>query len=569
MSNNTSPLQTRVWNTQEGTFTYPEQQAGVLLAPPASTGVCLSGGGNRALVAGLGQLRALYYAGLLDKTGYLSSVSGGSWACTPFTYYESGAANDAEFLGAETAPAQITVAGLDNLAKGNLGSTATKRFIYALVEESVEAALGSTPIDQIWTRSVGKVYLKPYGLFNDPRKYFSYSPATVADIQSRNPSLANAPFHTVRDKTGDAKRPYLVVNSSLVWPGTGVDNLVHFEYTPLTVGSQKALTVFDPPGVSSGKKMTVGGGFIEPFAFGSEAPAQWPPANGIAAVPPPSEAYALAYAAGASSAAYGQIDAVLAGLPQLKKYLQHLPPIETYWPLPPDASATPPIAGQCAFADGGSLENYGLIALLLRKVKNIVVFNNTARRLSLDYDPSDPVNDPPRISDMDGDLPTFFGVLPTHRLEPATPNNQVFKTSDFTTVIEALQNAKRAGGTPGPNGPWGPCVASTQLEVQPNSWWGVEGGWTANICWVYLDRVTAWESALQPDVAKLVDDGNSKNGSGKGPFADFPNYKTAFENGFTDLLHLSKPEVNLLADFTCWVAKESAGAKLIQETLQS
>ncbi len=571
-----APILTRIWDSEADGFLYPEQQAGVLPKPP-STGVCFSGGGNRALTAAAGQLRGLCLSGLIADAGYISCVSGGSWAATVFTYYCTGAANDAELLGPETPPDRITTANLGQIQKNSLAHAATEKFVHRLVWESVEAALHIVPVDEIWIRAVGKTFLERFGLFGGKPAYFSLDETTVDEIRSRNPSLSDATFVTVRDRTGDAKRPYLVINSSLIWPGAGVDNLVHFEYSPLYVGSQKRLVLFDPPNNQQGSTVTVGGGFIEPFAHGSNAPSVWPPSSGAgcaplggsigcAAVQPPAQPFSLAFASGTSSAAYGQVDAILAGIPQLRKYLDQLPPREQYWPVPPASSPTGPQAGMFTFGDGGSLENYGLIALLLRGVKNIVVFINASRKLSLDYDPSDPATNPPRGSDMDGGLPPLFGVQPTHRIEPATPNNQVFATAAFTTVVKALQSAKAAGH--GSSGPWGPAIAATALELVHNPWWGLKGGGTVNICWVYLDRASDWEAALQPEVAKLVADGNSGQPGRKVPFQGFPNYRTAFENGWSDLIQLSVPEVNLLADFTCWLVKDSTGAPLIAKTLR-
>ncbi|CAD0302421.1 hypothetical protein [Xanthomonas hortorum] len=46
--------------------------------PSDAVGICLSGGGSRALSCALGQLRGLRSLGLLDKVAAISSVSGGT-----------------------------------------------------------------------------------------------------------------------------------------------------------------------------------------------------------------------------------------------------------------------------------------------------------------------------------------------------------------------------------------------------------------------------------------------------------------------------------------------------------
>jgi hypothetical protein len=66
--------------------------------------VSLSGGGSRALTAGMGQLRALNKLtandqSLLAQVKALSTVSGGSWLGVPFTYLPPESPSDAAYLG--------------------------------------------------------------------------------------------------------------------------------------------------------------------------------------------------------------------------------------------------------------------------------------------------------------------------------------------------------------------------------------------------------------------------------------------------------------------------------------
>ena len=76
-------------------------------APPTSpgnVGVSLSGGGSRALTAGMGQLRALKKLtangqSLLAQVKALSSVSGGAWLSVPYVYLPPGSPSDAPISG--------------------------------------------------------------------------------------------------------------------------------------------------------------------------------------------------------------------------------------------------------------------------------------------------------------------------------------------------------------------------------------------------------------------------------------------------------------------------------------
>ena len=70
---------------------------------PQTLGVAISGGGTRSASAALGQLRGLSANGWLNRVRYLSAVSGGAWAATPFTF-----TGDVDaFLGQARSPHEI------------------------------------------------------------------------------------------------------------------------------------------------------------------------------------------------------------------------------------------------------------------------------------------------------------------------------------------------------------------------------------------------------------------------------------------------------------------------------
>ena len=349
-----------------------------------------------------------------------------------------------------------------------------------------------------------------------------------------------------------------------MWPNS--DNLVHFEYTPLTVGSRHRLELAD----SSGRTRTVGGGLIESFAFGCGEPHSWPPRHGGAcekwggsrgcvSVPPPARPFSPALASGTSSAAFAATNAsLIGGNPLLNNYLRQGPPLERYWPPPVFDASGNPSAEEYTFGDGGSLENYGVIPLLLRRVEKLVVFINTERRLSLDYDPGEAPYNPPSIFELDGNLCTLFGLLPLDRKQPPTPNNQVFRTDEFPGVVKALQQAQRDGG---------PAIVTTRHQVQDNEWWGLKGGWDVEVCWYYLDRVPAWEDQLDPELQKLVEAGNRAAPTDKIPYWGFPNYKTMFQGGKLAIIAMRPGEANLLADFCAWSTAKARRSRRIAETL--
>ncbi len=525
-------LRARVWVSEGRNYQFAEltPAGGDLCDRTTNSGICFSGGGTRALSAGAGQLRALTELGLMTRARYISCVSGGSWLSGPYTYYRSGPSDDATFLGPITPPQDITMAGLREIDPNSIGATATQSLRNALFE----ALEQGVPEDRLWIEAVGQIYYQPFGLHDrEAEAYFSLFEATVADIVKRNPELAGATFHTVRPD-----RPYLLMDGTLIGPANlaplELDSITTFQMTPLYCGGPLAASVtFNPSDHRPSETLPVGGGFVEPFAFGGQAPAQ-APQDGLVTLPRPASVFSLAAASGTSSSAF-------AGFVEEHRILgiDRLAPEFLYWPVRPDGGQ-PTI--NFSFGDGAVIENYGLLPLLQRGVENIVVFINTDTKLNPDYDPSTA----PTASDLDSYLPPLFGFhVPSTGV--STIHNRVFEQCDFAMVVKALQAAKRAGGV---------AMTTTELTTRDNDWWGIDGGNQVRVCWVYLDRVTDWEALLKRRIRRKIERGNHA-WLFHGPFLDFPNYKTAMEN-LLDIVELTPEQVNLLADLTCWGVLENA-----------
>jgi Patatin-like phospholipase len=505
-----------------------------------------------------------------------------------------------------------------------LGTAATRSLIESLVEvigawtldaliaaggnplEKADwvSALKQIPWERLWGAAIGLTCFKPFGLFTlvnpfDPssvqaQSLFSLDAATVADIKQRNstsPAIANAPFDTVRSIADGDRRPYLVISSCVLGPSDlapfTTECPVAFEYTPLYAGSAYSPNGSDVtygPGVS----LLIGSGFVEPFVLGGASSPAAPPAPCTPAaagawcvnVAPPAAPFTLADASGASSAAFaaaveenpqvlvdhlhlrlGQkilLDALIELLDSDEAQIQ-LAPRTSYWPVTTSADAPDTLL---TFGDGGNLENYGLIALLRRKVTQIVVFINTATPLNLDYDPAAP----PGATDIDYNLTTLFGY--TGRTAPPMLHNQVFPQSEFAALVTALQSAKRNAG---------PVMATCVHTLAANSWWGVEGAGTVTILWVYNDRVPAWESLLpsttfldqhlgETTLAAAIAAGNGTTPAG--PLPHFPNYLTVDEDKLA-LDALTPLQVNLLAELSCWNVVNDGSAALFRSVLTS
>jgi Patatin-like phospholipase len=512
----------RIWVSDGFAFEFPEQAPG-RLPKTANSGVCFSGGGMRSLTATMGQLRGLTKLGLIPHIRYNSCVSGGARAGIAYTYYRRGARDDQQFLGPLTPPDCITWTNLAKLDPGCLGSLATKdptATMFFLQAKGVND-------HQLWTSAAGIQFLAPFGLYDpyDPG-FFALDKLQVGEIQHRNPSLRDTTFYTVRTQE---PRPYLIAHGAFVAPVALSPfkeyRMVDAQYTPLYVGTPFALNIDYVSIDGRREERRVGGGFLESFAFGSPG-ALGAVQDGLIEVTAPARPFELADVSGTATASFSGT---------YHNFLGEFSPQQPYWSVAPEGQ-TP--STPFYFGDGGIVDNYGILALLQRRVKNIAVFINTGTRLNLEYDPSQP----PTEDDVDFTLPTLFGYPKYYQ-----QHNQVFAKSRWAPLIRELQAARIQGRT---------VMTRTELEVFQNDWWGIEGGWTVRVLWVYNARVRDWEERLRPDtgIREAIDVGYT---SGEGPFANFPTYLVNGQNE-PGSLALTPEQINLLADLSCWNVTENA-----------
>jgi hypothetical protein len=530
------------WTQATKPAEFPESVLGL-----PSTGVCFSGGGTRAMNCALGQMKGLDSAKLWDHIGYVSAVSGGSWATSIFTYYIAGAENDKELLGTIIPPEKITMDTLNYMPKGFMGNVISKGFGIDFFERWGLSLITKgllQKMDNIWIDAVGNTYLKEFGLY-DPEKpaYFTLNDSTRDDILRRNTKLKAEDFITVhKRKDGDFKRPFMIINSSLLAPAKDLplrnpENLSVFNYTPLYIGSNNPLQVSDKNLIFGNTvQFNAGGGFVESFGFGGnylKDKINLKKSNEYTIrVKLPRDRFRLVDATGTSSAAFGASisSSIIAQIPPLKGLaLDNMIPEQEYWPIKTNGDFG--TTEKYRFTDGGNLENYGLITLLQREVKKIVVFINTNTPLIVNS--SSDKNCPVDLSSMDSDLYPLFGFLPAGN----QINNQVFDSNYLSTVYNGLREAKIKGGT---------VMAKTRLTVKENTWWGIKGGNSVEILWVYNEYVNDWVCQLSDSVKTEVTKGST------GIFPDFPLYKLIFEDGLTKGISLTKPQINLLYQLSAW-----------------
>ncbi|PHN05209.1 hypothetical protein [Flavilitoribacter nigricans] len=537
---------TYLYQSKGETFVFPESD--LQLKP---TGICFSGGGTRAMTCATGQMKALDSLGIWPHIGYISSVSGGSWASSIFTFYRptaNGPRNDRELLGTPRGAQKLTLQELKQpISTRHMLYAVTRdltfRLLEGLAEDDVSLGLLERS-DDIWIDAVASTYLKPFGLYGGRQSYFTLDRASMQDIIRREPKLrlSERDFHLVHQQAGDAPRPYLVMNSCVLGPSEdlpfpGHEQLTVFNYSPLGVGATQFRNITFDQEKTGEHDFSVGGGFIEPFAMGGTAPLQ-PPAvcedergrQRLCAEIKlhPKRRFRLADAVGTSSAAFaaevGQ-NAALGILTEIAA-LGSIIPEQHYWP----AGADNISAESFRFADGGSLEDLGVVSLLQRKVKKLVVFINTDTPIDTTFKPGESA---PTEKVIDYDLFTLFAdyTYGNHI------HNQVFSEADFVRVFNQFVNCVKNGET---------VMARLNTTTLANPWWGIQAGQEVEILWVYNDKVPDWEGQLPPAIQAEIAKGKS------GLFPNFPQYPIAFPEEIPYLQRLSPAMAKLLYELQFW-----------------
>jgi hypothetical protein len=580
-----------------------------------NVGVSLSGGGSRALTAAMGQLRALKKLNangrsLLAQTKALSTVSGGAWLGVPFVYLPPGAPSDAAYLGPWIDDqSTLTPAMLEHLPAGNAGVPISSPLFAPRLLAAQALLLRSAlrvPPDMLWQTLIGLNILADYGLYAPtarltPTDTFSFDAATAESrIAKPNPALANAPVNLYADACDRKRehRPFLICNSAmfLEQPDSALQLLAPVQATPFITG------VLGTPAGEDANGRKPGGGGIDTFGFNSACAS----VSGGDATVAQARQWSLTDAVGTSSAFFAEVlqnlfhrwrrdpadlaalmareaDTILhwirtklpveargAAIDRLRldahpsltrgallrsvlSDLQDVIPRYQCWSVRDPQPGMPPLPNR--FADGGSLENTGVAALLAYSdIDGVIAFVNPSVPLQpAAYGVADGRGGvlPGTAVVVDDSVPPLFGYQPYGAGRPGEnegyvpygegppgrramhAHNQVFERAAFPALLRGLWAA--SGGETHAN----PAIFAQRLAVKPNPWFGVTSAREVTVVWCYLGFVTAWAALFadnQPVLA-IIEAERAANG--------FPNYSTLDT-------HLSATQINLLANLTAW-----------------
>lgn len=325
--------------------------------------------------------------------------------------------------------------------------------------------------------------------------------------------LTEGDFYLAREK-----RPYLIVGATILRLGNDTHNTrkIHCEYTPLYTGVR---SFFDRAG-RSGKQ--IGGGYVETFAYDSRNPSEQQRTDGRWKVKVGRRRYrfTLSDMIGSSGAAPREIlDKLLLkniGFPEFH-----------HWPISDIGKID---EEEYAHGDGGHLENLGIMPLLARKVKNIIVFINGKTPFNADE------------GQYSGSIRALFEPVDDFEIQDILKGQQkfdvniVFEERKLEPLLDAFKERQSKGET---------LIHWDEYEVKQNDNYKIRP-YTARICWIYNDKVENWNKKLGQSndlgVKKIFESQE---------FSNFPHYRTFLQNP-PKIIDLSKRQVSALAHLSCW-----------------
>lgn len=480
---------------------YPDLDLEDINSKP-NVGIAFSGGGPVAASITLGQTRALDHLGILDKVRYVSCVSASTWTLVPFMFLPE-TYSEKDFLGEIVAPQDISLEHLDKVAPESHASTIAGASVVGKYIKNVFKFSG----DETYSRSIGDIFLKPYDLHSQ-KKFFTLDENSRTEILKLNPHMEEKDFYTTRKD-----RPFFIVGGSIMQLNNKhpLPIKMHFEMTPLHLGAP----ILNESAGKNGDD--IGGSFMESFAFDSKLVAL---SNDKATVRLGSKEFTLSDMMGTSSSAPAEtldkFNMDWLGFPEFR-----------YWDKNHQGKnqKSDSRTHEYNFGDGGFMENMGVMPLLARKVKKILVCVN--------------VGDTITKKSINWSLPALFGF-------GVTQINTVFEKNKFVELVEELLNNKANGES---------LIHRDKYQILENPHYGVEGGWETEITWIYNENVPKWKDKLRPEVLERFEGRALRN---------FPHYRLFFQNRDA-LIKLSPEQVFLVSNLAEWNILDNS--ELITELL--
>ena len=479
-------------------------------------GICFSGGGSRSLSLVRGQIAALQYLEYWHRVNYVSAISGGAWGAMSYLALPD-ADMQKDFLGKVVPEPEQLILGTElqdderNIAwlpEHSLGRAPQRLGLWGFSTYCATRSLAKNT----WSEYLSKALMEPYGIKPD---------AMVSES-----AFKTKPNHM-----------QFIVNAGLVGDQAEIQP---FEITPVAMGARK--TVF-----------SLGGYMLPPEKFGCHPVG----VSGIGCDSGAKIGFTLKDMFAATSSNY--FNMMHKNLPELSWRsliaLGRLIPEYNYPKVDFDRGVS--VDSWHPIVDIGWREYLGLMPLLVRQQRKIIAFVNTDAPLVRNT-----LAQGGQVVGLEEVISSYFGMIPdepamkasyqtyrdaTSDCRPYCSKNWVFPHDRFAELAEGLWRAKEAGE---------PLVfLQKDLPVSYNPLYGVPGGWSVDVLWVYNDFSRNWYSHLKDELKDMLN--NDSDFHARGAKRDgsittrFPHFNATSE------LYLNPRQVNMLFHYASWTLLNS------------
>lgn len=512
MSGKIETRNVKIYNSVNNTkqYIFPEQNKNV---DPNKLAISISGGGPRSFSTSTGHLRCLNRNKMLtnEKISYISSISGGSWISSIFTFSK---VDKEELLGESINVEDISRRTLNytNFEKEDkfIGNVMNQCPFQDLLSEYLRLGFQH---DKIWENILSTIFLKPYNLNNK------------IPVESEEKVTLYKELYNIDCVAPREDAPFYISFSSTLSMDENIDkiDLCDFsllEFTPMYSGIKVP-------------KFLYGGVYLENIGFGCV----YEPKHidilensenieneGINTEIQIHEIRknTLASMMGSSSAAYG-IALVTNKLLSKITNLKSMTSIVNVW------GKNSKENHRLFSIDGGFNDFTGVISLAARNCKKVLAFLNIEKG-NRDHNG--------KINYCDYGMTHLFSTEKCYRCERYESRDKfgIFSTEDWELIKQDYEDRIDRGEL---------AYFKRRMRVLQNKFAGVNGGYDMEIIFLPLVRNKKFEDRLKVDLDSDI-------------FPELNNFtelKTVFADGLSSI-ELTNSQINLMSTYGDWCLEE-------------
>ncbi len=448
----------------KGIYTFPEQD----FIDNNNPALALSGGGSRAFIDALSIIRILTKKDLMKNVSYISTVSGSNWVVAPYIFRDIN-------MGRYRSPKNIT----NNILNTDY-SIINLTVDFDIYREFKNMKSNSLLTDSYWNKIISNAFLKPFNLHD---KIITQTNERADYLESITNCKCEIPMED---------RPFWLSNSSVQCDNGSVYCTSSTIYSGIQARIRKNETF-------------IGGYMIEtPFLSSHN-----PNSNDEEVNVNCSKIFKLDDIIGTSSAAFATY--LDKESEKIKNITHGLIKPNNYNPIYNVFDYNSSEEQNVDLIDGYVTDNTGILALLARECKKIIVISANLEINGYDY--------------LNSNLLPLFGLWREHGGDYYDNNisdtSQVFDSLYWDIVKQQIEDRKEDGG---------PVYVKIKLPVLRNKRNCINGGYEVDLLIYLLYPSRNFISQLKPEIEIPP---------------NFPNYKTLFQDK-NKIAGYSLYEANLL-----------------------